>query len=410
MPPSRSNPGANPDPEGYYALLDLTPAATKAAIVKAYRAKARVLHPDVPRTGNAAAFLAMKQAYDVLSNAQRRSQYDQAARSAAERDSPPFRPAPFEPAPFGSAPFGPAPFTENRFTASPAAEPAFDTPASGLPRLSDMPVAVWIGLGVFLAVCIVEVVVHLANPDAQAPAGTVSIPATAASVEPLTPAQDAELRYGPAPLHLPGTANFYVNPAGGPAILYRLQPDHKTLVAEARLPPFSSVQATKLYTQSGVIEVLTGDGTTGFIPVGHLSPGGLAAARTAYCCYNAGTLPQDGEVLERSGNGPETLQVENRSIEPAVIRLRDAAGAAVVSVFLSPGGHAEVPGIPAGEFRPEYAIGELWSRACNGFATGMRAWQLTQTVRLPGQAPVVVTNDTDPSMGTAIPQDVFELK
>jgi hypothetical protein len=409
MPPSRSSPGVNLDPQGYYALLDLTPAATKAAIVKAYRAKARMLHPDVPRTGNAAAFLAVKQAYDVLSNAQRRSRYDDEARSAGEQASPPFRPAPFESAPFRS-PFGSSSFTENRFTAPPAPEPRAGTPAGGLSRLADMPVAVWIGFGIFLALCIIEAVLHLADPDARAPAGTVSIPATAASVAPLTPEQDAELRYGPTPAHLPGTANVYVNPTNGPAVLYRLQPDHKTLVAQDRLPPFSSMQATKLYPQIGMIEVVTGGGTTGFVPTDHLSRGGLAAARTAYCSYNAGTLPQDGDVLDHAGNGAEALQVENRSIEPAVVRLRDTAGVTVVSVFLSPGSHAQVTGLPAGEFRPDYAIGELWSRACNGFATGMRAWRLTQTVRLPGQAAVVVTNDTDPSVGTGIATDVFESK
>jgi hypothetical protein len=319
----------------------------------------------------------------------------------------------------------------------PDMEPAYQAAIGRLPRLSDMPAFAWIALGLFLSFCVMEVVVHLAgSTDTQTPERTVSIPATAASVAPLTPAQEQELRYGPTPLHLPGNANFYVSPAGGPAVLYRLQPDHKTLVAEASLPPFSSLQALRLYTQAGMIEVLTGNTTTGntttgnattgnattgntttgnttttgFIPTGHLLPGGVAAARTAYCGYNAGTAPLDGEILDRSGNGPGTLQVENHAIEPAVIRLRGAAGTAVVSVFLSPAGQTEIPGLPAGEFHPEYAIGELWSRACNGFVTGMRAWRLEQTIRLPGPASVVVTNDTSPSAGTDIAQDTFESK
>jgi hypothetical protein len=29
--------------------------------------------------------------------------------------------------------------------------------------------------------------------------------------------------------------------------------------------------------------------------------------------------------------------------------------------------------LPDVSYRPEYAIGELWSRACNSFAAGMRA-------------------------------------
>ena len=70
------------DPGGYYDRLGLEPAATQAEIVAAFRAKARLLHPDVPRTGNASAFVAMKQAYDVLSNAERRAAYDRAAREA----------------------------------------------------------------------------------------------------------------------------------------------------------------------------------------------------------------------------------------------------------------------------------------------------------------------------------------
>ncbi len=79
MPPPRSS----LDPYGYYALLGLTPDATRDAIIAAYRAKARRLHPDVPVTGSATAFLALKQAYDVLSNQDRRSGYDREARAAA---------------------------------------------------------------------------------------------------------------------------------------------------------------------------------------------------------------------------------------------------------------------------------------------------------------------------------------
>src|ERR1700722_6602995 len=72
------------DPQGYYARLGLEPVASQAAVVKAFRTKARLLHPDVPKTGNAAAFVAVKQAYDVLSNRQRREGYDREARVVAE--------------------------------------------------------------------------------------------------------------------------------------------------------------------------------------------------------------------------------------------------------------------------------------------------------------------------------------
>src|ERR1700722_219752 len=72
------------DPQGYYARLGLEPVASQAAVVKAFRTKARLLHPDVPKPGNAAAFVALKQAYDALSSQERREAYDRKAREAAQ--------------------------------------------------------------------------------------------------------------------------------------------------------------------------------------------------------------------------------------------------------------------------------------------------------------------------------------
>ncbi|WP_017930087.1 DnaJ domain-containing protein [Robiginitomaculum antarcticum] len=46
-------------------ILGLTPHAREAQIRAAWRAKAKLLHPDSPY-GNAAAFLEAKAAYDVL--------------------------------------------------------------------------------------------------------------------------------------------------------------------------------------------------------------------------------------------------------------------------------------------------------------------------------------------------------
>ena len=87
-PFSRQAPRTKLDPEGFYARLGLEPAATQAAVAAAYRAKARVLHPDVPATGNAATFVAVKQAYDVLSNRDRREAYDRQARDVVTKSKP----------------------------------------------------------------------------------------------------------------------------------------------------------------------------------------------------------------------------------------------------------------------------------------------------------------------------------
>jgi hypothetical protein len=270
-----------------------------------------------------------------------------------------------------------------------------------------MPVPVWIGLGLFLMLCIVEVAVHLsAAPGDREP--VTDIPATAQPVAPLTQMAHREVLYGPTPTHLPGVANFYVTPTGGTALLYHLQPDQKTLTPAGQLPPFSTVEGLRLYRQNGFVEIVTGEHTTAFIQAAHLTPGNLLASHQAYCGYNAGKGPQDGEVLTRNGNGSETLAINNRSVEPAVVRLRDQEGSDVASVFLSPGSQTELTGLPAGDYHTEYAIGELWSRACNSFAAGMRAWRLRKTVRVPSGDPLVITDDRPEADVEDVSQQVFE--
>ena len=99
------------DPAGHYATLEVDPAASPEAIAAAYRRKARVLHPDVIGTGDATAFMRLRLAYDVLGDAARRVAYDRSALAPSDPEA-----SYLEPAPRG-------------------------------PRLSDLPVALWAGLG-----------------------------------------------------------------------------------------------------------------------------------------------------------------------------------------------------------------------------------------------------------------------
>lgn len=380
MPPLQPN----LDPDGHYALLAVAPDATQEAIVAAYRLQARRLHPDVPGTGNAAAFMAVKRAYDVLSDPQRRTIYDREARSAAM--------AAIEPEVFPQRPV--------RHVMS----QSMAIPPIRRPRLSDLPLPVWIGVGLVLTFGVVQIVLHLSTQPAEQ---RTTIRPIAQPVAALSETAHQEVLYGPRPQHLPGIANFYVSPETGQTTLYHMLPDRTTLEPIGHLPPFSSVQGVRLLRQHGLIEVVTGNGATGFIQAQHLTPGDLLAAHEAYCGYNAGTLPQDGEVLDRSGRGDGTLTVHNRSVQPVVMRLRDAGGTSVVSVFLGPGSDTEVTALPRGEYRPEYAIGELWSRACNSFAAGMRAWRLRTTVRIPGAKPLTVTDQGPPDGADGLSEQVF---
>ncbi|KAA5606468.1 DnaJ domain-containing protein [Roseospira marina] len=65
------------DPKGYYAVLGLTPAADTAAVKRAYRTRAKVLHPDRnPSPRAAEEFHALAEAYGVLRDAETRRAYD----------------------------------------------------------------------------------------------------------------------------------------------------------------------------------------------------------------------------------------------------------------------------------------------------------------------------------------------
>lgn len=61
----------------HYSTLGLNSAATLADIKKAFRQKASALHPDKnPEADAAQRFRAVQEAYDVLSDADKRQAYD----------------------------------------------------------------------------------------------------------------------------------------------------------------------------------------------------------------------------------------------------------------------------------------------------------------------------------------------
>jgi curved DNA-binding protein len=60
----------------YYEFLQISPKAEPDTIHRVYRFLAGRFHPDNPETGDAETFFLLKQAYDVLSNPERRAEYD----------------------------------------------------------------------------------------------------------------------------------------------------------------------------------------------------------------------------------------------------------------------------------------------------------------------------------------------
>jgi len=72
----------------YYEFLQISPNAEPDTIHRVYRFLAGRLHPDTPGTGDAEKFFLLKQAYDVLSNPQRRAEYDAARNSEVPQPAP----------------------------------------------------------------------------------------------------------------------------------------------------------------------------------------------------------------------------------------------------------------------------------------------------------------------------------
>ena len=75
----------------YYDLLGVSAQASAEEVQKAYRKKAKASHPDVnPKPGAAEEFVQIAEAFEILSDPQKRAVYD----SKLRRDRiPPTRPA-----------------------------------------------------------------------------------------------------------------------------------------------------------------------------------------------------------------------------------------------------------------------------------------------------------------------------
>ncbi len=73
-PPPAS--GATENEPDYYDVLQISPNAELQTIHRVFRMMAARFHPDNPETGDVEEFLRMKKAYSVLSDPERRAEYD----------------------------------------------------------------------------------------------------------------------------------------------------------------------------------------------------------------------------------------------------------------------------------------------------------------------------------------------
>jgi hypothetical protein len=336
------------DPEGYYARLGVAPDAEASAIAAAYRAKARVLHPDVPGTGDAGAFILLHEAYEVLGDEFTRARYDRIARNRAGR----------APAPEWAEPPPPAEMPEL---------PSFlSSPRLRLGLLG--------GLVVLTAVSLVELTVHVVRMvDAPLPPMQGTLPVAQVDDKTTVPT---------------GVVTHYVLPTGGAAPLWRYDASESRYLPATHLEPFTGVQVLDTPPRDGMVEIKVSNGQ-GFIDATRLAPGDAAAARRAFCGYNAGPPVVPGEVLARHGTGTGVLRIDNTKPEPVILKLRDAQGTTALSVEATQG-VTRVSGLMSGSYTAEYATGTLWSRACGSFIAGQRAWRMAGPLAVGGEARLTV--------------------
>jgi hypothetical protein len=176
-------------------------------------------------------------------------------------------------------------------------------------------------------------------------------------------------------------------------MLWRVDEARHTLMPWGQLPAFSSVQALRLLKPSGMVEIKVTDSANGYIEAGRLTPGDTAAAARAWCTYNAGPTPENGEVLNHTAMGHAQLSVANRTGQLAVVKVRSATGSVLASVFLDPGGETTMDGLPDDPVQLDFATGEVWSRACHSFAAGMRAQRLPGLVSIGSDMQLAIPPD-----------------
>jgi hypothetical protein len=85
-PPASRHPADHE--QDYYEVLQINRKADLQTIHRVFRIMAARFHPDNPQTGDVEQFLRMKQAYTVLSDSERRREYDASLDEGAEAGGP----------------------------------------------------------------------------------------------------------------------------------------------------------------------------------------------------------------------------------------------------------------------------------------------------------------------------------
>ena len=155
------------------------------------------------------------------------------------------------------------------------------------------------------------------------------------------------------------------------------------------------VVATTVYAagaQDGWQAVTLAGGGIAYVDAARLMAGDARDAERARCAYSAGAAPANGEVLTRGGAGTDRLRLDNREPISAIVTLHDRRGRLAARAFVAAEADATLTGLPPGPWTEQAEFGEIWSRACGRFVTGVRTHR-SDTLIAPG-ASVAIQADT----------------
>ena len=341
-------------PPDYYAVLGLARGASPRELTLAFRQRAKLLHPDMPGTGDKDAFQRLQEAYHVLGDPARRAAYDQTLLADT-------RPAWRQ--------------EETRLD--------FVAPVTWrFPRFLGL------GLAAVILLALWQVGQHFMTPAPPRVTAVVSRPVPALP----TPDTESARETPPPPALLAG--DHFIGPAASPAALWRRAPDRPGYVRAGQLEAFTPVAVLQSANAEGRAEIRANPGISGFVEATRLVPGDAKAARRASCLYHAGAAPRGGSLLVRPSGGPGLVAVENREDRPAVLTLRGQDHKIAGSAYLTARGKATIDQLPPSRYQVEFAVGDLWSAECGMFMAGMRAKRIAEPMLLKETARLIISATT----------------
>jgi hypothetical protein len=145
----------------------------------------------------------------------------------------------------------------------------------------------------------------------------------------------------------------------------------------ATVRPFEDFHVLAGWGAAGYERVITGHGIVGYIAKSSIIDGSGMADLRGRCFPFGPDYVSNGMVFQQTRVGLHTLKTTDGLSSDAVVKLRDMAGHAVLSFYVSAGGQATIDTVPEGVFTIEFATGKDFSPRCGDFLSDMASRRFT---------------------------------